>query len=129
MSTKAVIILLLFQLTHWLADYTHLSTKLMLDAKRLGRPLLPIFYHACVHYGLVAIVLLPFLWPDKPLEWVLLCQLQLFSHWGIDILKGRMNGWFPSLQNPANKFHWYIFGFDQLLHQVVLIIITFLAVK
>jgi hypothetical protein len=25
------------------------------------------------------------------------------------------------LQNPANKLHWILFGFDQLLHSLVII--------
>lgn len=125
MSKTAIILLILFQITHWLADYTHLSTKWMLDAKRLGKPLAPIFIHALIHTILIQIVLVCFI-----SDWMLIIELmalQLFSHWGIDILKGRMNGWFPALQSPANKFHWYIFGFDQLLHQIILILITFLA--
>ncbi len=34
---------------HFLADYTHLSTNWMLNAKRLGKPLHPILIHAMVH--------------------------------------------------------------------------------
>jgi len=126
MSKQALIILILFQLTHWLADYTNLSTKWMLDAKRLGKPLIPIFTHAIIHAILVGFVLIP-LSVVNPVLWMKLMGFQLISHFLIDVWKGRMNGWFPSLQSPANKFHWYIFGFDQLLHQIVLIIITFLA--
>lgn len=125
MSIKALEILCLLQVTHWIADYTHLSTKWMLDAKRLGKPLAPIFIHASIHMILVQIVLICFI-----SDWFLIIELmalQLFSHWGIDVLKGRLNGWYPTLQSPANKFHWYMFGADQMLHQFVLIIITYLA--
>lgn len=125
MTEKAFLVLILLNITHWAADYTHLSTNTMLAAKRLGKPLLPIFYHAGVHYLLVSIVLAPFLLPKNLIMYFLLCFFQLFSHWGIDVLKGRLNAWFPSLQSPANKFHWYIFGADQFLHQVVLITIAF----
>lgn len=125
MKEQMLIILVLFQFTHWLADYTHLSTKWMLDAKRLGKPIEPIFIHALIHTILIQIVLVCFV-----KDWLLIIELmvfQLFTHWIIDILKGRMNGWFPNLQSPANKFHWYVFGFDQLLHQIVLIVIAYLA--
>ena len=97
----------------------------MLDAKRLGKPIEPIFIHALIHTILIQIVLVCFV-----KDWLLIIELmvfQLFTHWIIDILKGRMNGWFPNLQSPANKFHWYVFGFDQLLHQIVLIVIAYLA--
>jgi len=74
---------------HWLADYTHLSTAWMLNAKRLGKPLHPILAHAMVHaclmgfflavsFGFTAIVLRLFLF-------------QLCSHFLIDWWKGSMN--------------------------------------
>lgn len=108
-------------ITHWLADYTHLSTKWMLDAKTRGRPLLPIFAHAAVHAALVLAVLLAFIDPGKAL---LLALFQLTSHFLIDVGKGRMGVWFPSLKNPANRGHWYLFGLDQLLHQLVIVVIA-----
>lgn len=104
---------------HWLADYTHLSTAWMLNAKRLGKPLFPIFTHAMVHSVLMGIAL-----------WLLginnelitrLMLFQLITHFAIDVWKGRMNGWFPSLANPTNKGHWWIFGIDQYFHAIVII--------
>ncbi len=47
--------------------------------------------------------------------------IQLPTHFVIDVWKGRMNGWFENLQNPANKYHWWIFGIDQWLHQSIII--------
>src|SRR5690606_26867796 len=47
--------------------------------------------------------------------------LQLVSHFAIDVWKGKMNVWFPFLADPTNKFHWYIFGFDQYLHALIII--------
>jgi len=40
-----------------------------------------------------------------------------------------MNGWFPALQSPANKWHWVVFGFDQLLHALVIIGMSLYAVS
>jgi hypothetical protein len=122
MQTKILIGLFI---CHWLCDYTHLSTAWMLNAKRLGKPLHPIFVHATVHSFFMGIFLLFFM-GYTPL-WSLLVLLQLSTHFLIDIWKGRMNGWFPSLQNPANKWHWIVFGFDQLLHAIVIIIMSALA--
>ncbi|MCX6185983.1 MAG: hypothetical protein NTU43_03160, partial [Bacteroidetes bacterium] len=42
---------------HWLADYTLLSTAWMLNAKRFGKPLFPIFIHAAMHTMLMSLVL------------------------------------------------------------------------
>lgn len=126
---SSILLLALF-LCHFLADYTHLSTNKMLAAKRLGTPLWPIFRHAFVHALLMGIVIeaymyytiagytcftLNFTIADK-------CFLvQLFSHFIIDVWKGKMNKWFRSLSNPLNKGHWYIFGIDQLFHASVII--------
>jgi len=54
---------------------------------------------------------------------------QLFTHFCIDVLKGKLNVWFPSLSNPANKGHWYVFGADQLAHQIVIILQTALILQ
>lgn len=107
---------------HWLADYTHLSTAYMLNAKRIGKPLFPIFIHALVHTTLMFIFLLLC---NIELNLVLeLSLIQLVTHFLIDLWKGKMNSWFPSLQSPTNKWHWVIFGFDQLLHSLVIIFMT-----
>lgn len=109
---------------HFLADYTHLSTAWMLKAKRLGKPLFPILTHAMIHTLLMGL-LLGCLGVSNML---LLMGFQLITHFLIDVWKGRMNSWFPLLQSPANKWHWIVFGFDQLLHAIVIIIMSLYAV-
>lgn len=122
----ALLIALFF--CHYLADYTWLSTNWMLSAKRLGKPLLPIFCHALVHATLMFIVVWFWMsynihyWDGITVLEINLFALQLSTHFLIDVWKGKMNVWFPLLQNPANKLHWIVFGFDQLLHAVVIII-------
>lgn len=122
--TQTTILIGLF-ICHWLADYTHLSTAWMLNAKRLGKPLFPIFIHALNHASLMGIFLsfCVELHPNAN-QFILILELlgfQLITHFLIDVWKGRMNGWFPKLQNPANKWHWIVFGYDQLLHAIVII--------
>lgn len=112
---------------HWLADYTHLSTAWMLNAKRLGKPFLPIFTHAMVHMVLMWLFLSTFFGFTPKIMTV--CVFQLITHFLIDVWKGRMNGWFPSLQSPANKWHWIVFGFDQLLHAIVIILMATYAIS
>jgi len=119
---KTTLLILLF-FCHFLADFTHLSTSWMLNAKRLGRPIIPILAHALVHTILMGIVLGFFLPMNEPLYWNLL-SFQMMTHFLIDLWKGRMNGWFPSLQSPANKWHWIIFGADQFFHAVVIILMV-----
>jgi hypothetical protein len=108
---------------HWLADYTHLSTSWMLNAKRLGTPIHPIFVHATVHATLMFLVLNLFFGITGNLL-IGLFLFQLITHFSIDLWKGKMNMWFPSLQSPANKGHWIVFGFDQLLHAIVIVVMS-----
>jgi len=116
-----IVLLILLNICHWLADYSHLSTNKMLAAKKTGKPLMPIFQHAYMHATLMTCVLL--FYTDARTA-VLLWSFQLVTHFTIDVLKGKCNVWFPSVANPADKAHWYIFGFDQLLHQIVIIIMV-----
>lgn len=118
-------IFVLLLLCHWLGDYTHLSTKDMLAAKRLGKPLVPIWIHACVH-GLLSFYVL--LLAGSVASAAYGCMIIWFSHFLIDVLKGRMNGWFPTLQNPANVYHWWVFGIDQTLHVLVIFFIYNLSI-
>ena len=124
--TQTTILIGLF-ICHWLADYTHLSTAEMLDAKRLGKPLFPIFSHAGLH-TILMFLFLSFFTNDLGLV-LKLSAFQLITHFLIDVWKGRMNGWFPALQSPANKWHWIVFGFDQLLHALVIISMSVYAVS
>ncbi len=117
-----VVILILLNVCHFLCDYTYLSTNWMLSAKRIGRPLFPIFIHALLHaiFMMVVVVVYSGFWQLS----LFLFGFQLVTHFWIDVLKGRCNVWFPVLSSPINKGHWILMGFDQLLHQVVIIIMA-----
>jgi hypothetical protein len=108
---------------HWLADFTWLSNSWMLNAKRFGKPFFPILVHAAVHAILMSAALF-IMGVNDPLTLFRLYSIQLITHFVIDVWKGRMNGWFPTLQNPANKWHWVIFGWDQYLHALVIILMV-----
>ena len=110
---------------HFLADFTWLSTTWMLNAKTVGKPLLPIFAHAAVHATLMGL-LLAFSNLTFAL-WFNLVMFQLLTHFLIDLWKGRMNVWFTILQSPASKWHWILFGFDQFLHATVICIMYYTA--
>ena len=116
---------------HFLADYTHLSTAWMLNAKRLGKPFFPIFVHATIHSILMGFFLQFYVKSNNVFneKLFILIAFQLVTHFLIDVWKGRMNGWFPALQSPANKWHWIVFGFDQLLHALVIIGMSLYAVS
>jgi hypothetical protein len=102
---------------HFLCDFTPLLNNWMLNAKRLGTPLFPIAVHACIHstlmYGFLLTISPNSIW---------LALFQFSTHFLIDVWKGKMSVWFATLQNPLNKMFWVIFGFDQFLHAVVIIL-------
>lgn len=129
---KEITLIALFT-CHWLADYTHLSTSWMLSAKSVGRPIIPILAHGLVH-TLLMVITMVILEKTGVINITsntafYLAIFQCISHTLIDIWKGRMNVWFPSLRSPQNKFHWVVFGFDQLLHAIVIIIMVYLIHK
>ncbi len=112
---------------HFLADYTHLSTAWMLRAKQLGKPFYPILVHALIH-AILMLVVLALAFGVSGVKLLELSSFQLVTHFVIDVLKGRMNGWYPALQSPANKWYWIVFGMDQYLHALVIIAMSHFAV-
>jgi hypothetical protein len=121
---KLIETLLLLNFCHLLGDFTHLSTNWMLNAKRLGKPLFPILIHAYVHATLFFFAV----WFIQDIYMAIIAfSIQAPTHFLIDVLKGRMNGWFPKLQDPSNKLHWITFGTDQFGHQVVIIFTAYIT--
>lgn len=115
------LIILLFA-AHYLADFTPLSRPYMLQAKAIGRPILPIFDHAFVHALLMGFIIKYFGYSAQVIGTCAL--LELVSHFAIDLLKGYVNYKFPSVRLPHNLWYWPIFGFDQFLHSVIIILIA-----
>lgn len=126
MTTNTLLILIGLNLCHFLGDYTHLSTQEMLKSKRTGKAFPYIIMHGFIHAFLMGLFLI-YIIPHKIELWYGLFMFQFLSHTVIDVLKGKLNVWFPALANPANKYHWYVFGADQFLHQLVIIIMTYYA--
>lgn len=114
-------ILLVLFFCHFLADFTHLSTSCMLNAKRFGKPLLPILAHATVHASLMSAVICV-IFGVSGIKLISLLAIQLLSHFVIDTLKGKINYWIPSVQSPSNKWHWVVFGADQYVHAVIILL-------
>ena len=117
---------------HFLADYSHLTRPWMLAAKAKGTPVWPIFLHACVHTLLMSWVLITYKFImalSNGGQEVLIgpaLALQLISHTLIDVCKGRLNI-FETIRTPTSQWHWIVFGADQLLHQLVIIVMVYLC--
>jgi hypothetical protein len=119
-----MLVLLGLFFAHFLADFSHLALPFQ-AAKKFGKPLQPILHHALWH----GFLMLPFVVyaSPNPTMWGLLFGFEVGTHFLIDTLKGRCNGWFPILQDPTKPAHWYAFGFDQFLHTTVIITIWHLC--
>ena len=120
------ILLLVFLLVcHYLADFCLTWPKLV-AAKSDGRNLWPIALHSSVHALLIGLCLIVF-----GVEWQLLLVLmmtELVSHFAIDVLKAQISIRFSYWSDNRYKPYWMLYGFDQLLHQMVVIVIWYLAV-
>lgn len=117
---------------HYLADYSHLTRPWMLAAKAKGSPVWPIFLHASVHTALMAVVLVTYKFimavSNGGVEIAVgpALALQLVSHTLIDVFKGKLNR-FEAIKSPMSVWHWYVFGADQLLHQLVIICMVYIC--
>jgi hypothetical protein len=122
MNSTALLALIVLNLCHWAADFTHLSTDWMLNAKKYGKPLYPIFVHALVHAILFFLSVLFLYDMDKA---IFAGIFQLTKHFLIDVLKGKINFLFRRLEDPTNKFHWWVFGADQFMHHLIIILTVY----
>jgi hypothetical protein len=85
---------------HWAGVFTNLSRPYMLAAKKFGTPMKPIFDHAAVHGTLMGVT--TFIFTGSFLAAAIVMAIQTVTHFWIDVLKGKSNKWFPSVQNPAS---------------------------
>lgn len=111
---------------HYIADY-QLTTPKMIAAKSHGKTYLPILQHAVIHATLMTICLL--LFGVNFQIGLYLFVLQLVTHFLIDVGKGRINKRFPKTADTTQKIYWQVYGLDQFLHTMVILIMSFIAVK
>ncbi|MBN2572599.1 MAG: DUF3307 domain-containing protein [Ignavibacteriales bacterium] len=113
-----ILTLVLLNFCHFIGDFSHLNTNWMIKAKKIGKPLFPLLCHAGVHAILFFITILILFNFDMAFY---AASIQLVSHFIIDFLKGKLGYWFSYIQNSENRSYWLIFGFDQFLHQLVIV--------
>lgn len=120
-----MLLLITLFICHYLADFC-LTSPAMIRAKADGRNPWPILLHAGIHAGLVGLCLLFWQTPWKTL--LLLVFLELVSHFLIDTAKGRLTARFPALADMQQKPYWMLYGLDQLLHLMVLVLIWYFCI-
>ena len=120
--TNATLLLIVLLVCHYLADFC-LTSSAMIKAKADGHTPLPILFHASIHGMLMGICLL--LW-NVSWKWILaMIALELVSHFLIDFAKARLSAQIPLLADQRHKSHWVLYGLDQLLHQLVIVLIWY----
>lgn len=120
-------LLLIFLLVcHYLADFCFTSPS-MIRAKADGRNPWPILLHAAIHAFLIGVCLL--FWFVSWELLLLLVGVELISHFFIDTAKGRMMAHLPIFADIQRKPYWVLYGFDQLLHLMVIIAIWYCSIN
>ena len=122
--TNVVLLLIALFVCHYLADFC-LTWSMLIRAKTDGRNLCPIAFHATIHAVLIGLCLLVY-----SVGWQLLIALmmtELVSHFAIDILKAQISIRYPYWSDNRHKPYWMLYGLDQLLHHIVLIVIWYLS--
>lgn len=116
---------------HFLGDFTIVGRNAeILKAKTTGSPTDLIFEHATRHMILMFITIVAFftIFDIQHTTTILrLCfvgSLQLWSHFFIDVMKGKLNVWYPVFADSSKQPHWTAFGIDQLLHAIVIILMV-----
>jgi hypothetical protein len=100
-----------FSLKHFFADFVLQTRWIALGKDRRVDWLAPLAAHVGIHAGLaLAIILIvaPRLW------WLAL--IDLVVHFAIDRGKSLVGRW--GRCGPQDARYWWLFGFDQLLHQL-----------
>ena len=119
-----VLLLIALLICHYLADFC-LTMPMMIRAKADGKNVWPILLHAAVHALLMGVCI--FLFGVDLETLVLLMGLELTSHFAIDTFKARITSAIPQLAYARRKPYWIVYGLDQLLHQLIVVAIWFLA--
>lgn len=123
---RELFLLLVLLVCHYLADFCF-TFPAMIKAKADGRNPWPILLHAGIHAGLVGVCLL--CWQVSWELLLMMMALELVTHFLIDTAKGRLSARFPRLADPQKKPYWMLYGFDQLVHLSVMVIIWFIINK
>jgi hypothetical protein len=125
MSEKVLVLLVAFQVKHFLADYPLQTPYMLQKCKPYPEYIWPLFAHAGVHAGMtfsLCVLASPF-----PLMWAAffacsLASLDFLSHVVIDRLKASPS--FLGRWKPNQSQFWNALGADQMMHQFVMLFIV-----
>ncbi len=119
-----MLLLIALLLCHYLADFC-LTWPALVRAKADAKTLWPILSHAGVHAVLMGCCLLVFGVSMELAFWLML--LELVTHFVIDTSKAAVSVKVPLFADVRQKPYWVLFGLDQLMHQLVVVVIWYAA--
>ncbi len=120
-----MLLLIVLLICHYLADFC-LTWPALIRSKADGRNVWPILLHAVLHAVLMGACLLVFGVNVELSLWLML--LEVVTHFVIDFGKAAVSVKVPLLADVKQKAYWVLFGLDQLLHQLVVVVIWYAAV-
>lgn len=119
-----MLLLIVLLICHYLADFC-LTWLALIRSKADGRNVWPILLHAVLHAVLMGACLLVFGVNVELSLWLML--LEVVTHFVIDFGKAAVSVKVPLLADVKQKAYWVLFGLDQLLHQLVVVVIWYMA--
>jgi len=122
---KLALLLATLLVCHYLADFC-LTSPAMIKAKADGHNPWPILLHASIHAGLIGLCLM--CWSITWKLLLILVLVELISHFLIDMTKGRLTAHYAVLADMQKKPYWMLYGFDQLLHVLVIVMIWYCCI-
>jgi hypothetical protein len=119
----AFILLVLFQIKHFLADF---PLQFPFMVRRKGLPgwqfLLPLCAHCAIH---ALFTLLIVLWVDPNYWW--LAGADFLIHFVLDRMKAGPF-YFGRFSDPNSVSYWTVFGFDQMAHHLTYLWIVWVLI-
>lgn len=112
MNDKIFLLLIIFQIKHYMADFLLQGTYMLGKFKGGTEWIIPLSAHCFVHMTFTFIILIYFsmssLWYLAAIDFIL--------HFVMDRIKASPNIW--GRYNFENKKYWYALGFDQMFHHL-----------
>lgn len=119
-----VLLLVIFQFKHFLADYP-LQNAYMLGKFKPTGWVLPLSAHCAWHFGFTLLIVL--VWTGSPVLAVLLGLMDFVIHFTMDRIKASPN-MLGKYKHTEAKF-WYALGLDQMVHHLTHYLIIICIIK
>ena len=122
--TSIFLLLVAFQLKHFIADYP-LQTQYMLGKTKATGWIKPLAAHAAVHAWFTFLIIL-FISPDNYLLY-LLVLVDFVIHFTVDRIKAspKLGGKF----NPTQPYFWWALGADQMAHHLTHYVFIYILIS